>query len=290
MTRHTERIEGHVKRHAVLAIAVAISVLGVLSQSPIAQDPAYHLMADRRSLLGIPNALNVLSSAAFAIVGATGLSAVFSREARGTVFPDRWLRWPYGAVFAGALLTAFGSAYYHLAPDNARLVWDRLPMTVGFMGLLTTVLADRVSVRLARILFIPLLAVGAGSVGYWYLTEVRGVGDLRVYALVEFGALLLVVLLLLLYPARERGTGYLVIGLVAYAAAKCFELSDGQILALGQIVSGHTLKHLAAAGGVGCIVAMVRARTRSHQKPALRVAAKPAAEKAATAAVRTSIV
>ena len=247
----TESMEDNVKRHAVLAIAVAISVLGVLSQSPIAQDPTYHLMADRRSLFGIPNGLNVLSSLAFAIVGATGLSAVFSREAGGTAFPDRWLRWPYAAVFAGALLTAFGSAYYHLAPDNARLVWDRLPMTVGFMGLLTAVLADRVSVRLARILFIPVFAIGAGSVGYWYLTEVRGVGDLRMYALVEFGALLIVVLLLLLYPARERGTGYLVTGLATYAAAKCFEMTDAPVLA--PLTSKPRAKSCCQTGGrEGC--------------------------------------
>ena len=340
------------KRHVVLVSAVAISVVGVLSQSPIAQDPTYHLMADRRSLFGVPNGWNVLSNMPFAIVGALGLSIVFSAgfetssdgnacrkfsgEGRfgpsapntrsagrknvtpaaghsrrgaprhptpdsapasrfsrgrstacserflrgrsespwasefptgitsgGTVFRDRWLIWPYAAVFAGALLAAFGSAYYHLAPDNARLVWDRLPMTVGFMGLLTAILAERVSVRVARLVFIPLLAIGAGSVGYWYLTEVGGAGDLRLYVLVEFGALLIVVLLLLLYPAREPGTGYLVTGLVAYAAAKCFELEDAQVLALGQIVSGHTLKHLLAAGGVGCIVAMIRARAPS---------------------------
>lgn len=248
------------KRHLVLAAAVAVSVLGVLSQSPIAQDPTYHLLADRRSLFGIPNGLNVLSNLPFVFVGAAGLAAVFSREAGATAFQGRWLRWPYAAVFAGAVLTAWGSAYYHLAPDNARLAWDRLPMTVGFVGLLTAVLAERVSVRLARIAFLPLMTIGAGSVGYWYLTEARGAGDLRLYALVALDMVLIVVLLVLLYPAREPGTKYLVAGLAAYAAAKCFEMADAQILALGQIVSGHTLKHLLAAGGVGCIVRMIRVR------------------------------
>ena len=139
--------EGRMKRHLILAVAVAVSVLGVLSQSRIVQDPAYHLMADRRSLFGIPNGLNVFSNLPFTIVGAMGLAAVFSRETGGTAFRDRWLRWPYAAVFAGAVLTALGSAYCHLAPDNARLAWDRLPMTAGFIGLLTAVLAERVAVR-----------------------------------------------------------------------------------------------------------------------------------------------
>jgi len=259
-------------RYVVLAIVVAVSVMGVLSQSPIAQDPTYHLMADRRSLFGIPNALNVLSNLPFMIVGAMGLAAVFSRKTGDTAFRDRWLRWPYAAVFVGVALTAFGSAYYHLIPDNARLVWDRLPVTVGFMGLLTAVLAERVGVRLGRILFVQLLVIGAGSVGYWHLTEAGGAGDLRLYALVQFGTLLIVALLLLLYPAREPGTKYLVTGLAAYAAAKGFEMADGQILAIGQILSGHTLKHILAAGGVACIVRMIRVRA-ARLGPA--VAAEP---------------
>ena len=65
---------------------------------------------------------------------------------------------PYLTLFEGVALTALGSGYYHLAPDNARLVWDRLPMTIGFMGLLAAVLAERVSVPVARRLFVPLLA------------------------------------------------------------------------------------------------------------------------------------
>lgn len=38
-------------------------------------------------------------------------------------------------LFAGVLLTSAGSTWYHLAPTNDSLVWDRLPMTLGFMGL-----------------------------------------------------------------------------------------------------------------------------------------------------------
>jgi hypothetical protein len=79
--------------------------------------------------------------------------------------------------------------------------------------------------------------------------------------LVQFDSLLLVVLMLILYPARYAGTGHLVAGLATYAVAKGFELADHDILALGQIVSGHTLKHLTAAVGVAFVVGMLRART-----------------------------
>lgn len=227
------------------------------------QDPAYHLFADRRPWLGIPNGLNVLSSLAFAVVGLLGLAVTFARKPGARPFSDSWQRWPYAAFFAGTALTAAGSAYYHLDPDNARLAWDRLPMTLGFMGLLTAVLAERAGVSIARRLFVPLLALGAGSILYWYWSELQGSGDLRFYGLVQFGSLLVILLLISLYPARYSGTGYLIAALAVYAAAKGFELADQRVFALGEVVSGHTLKHLVAAGAVACIAAMIRVRTPS---------------------------
>lgn len=250
-------------RHSILAVTVAAAVLLVMSRPPMPQALDYHRMADERALLGLPNALNVLSNVPFAIVGLLGLAAAFARNGRPSPFVDRWERWPYAALFAGVTLTALGSSYYHLAPDNARLVWDRLPMAVGFMGLLTALLAERVSLTAGKWLFLPLLAAGAASVGYWYWSEIQNAGDLRPYLLVQFGSLLVVVLLLWLYPARYSGTGYLAAGLAAYAAAKGLEIADRSIFALGHVVSGHTLKHLVAAGGVACLAWMLRARTQS---------------------------
>jgi hypothetical protein len=249
-------------RHSILLLTVLGTVIAVFAQPPLPQPSAYHLFADQRSFLGIPNCLNVLSNLPFAIVGLLGLAATFGRGPnRTSPFSDPWERWPYAALFAGVALTTLGSSYYHLAPDNTRLVWDRLPMSIGFMGLLTALLAERVSLSISRWLFGPLLVIGAASVAYWYWSELQGAGDLRFYLLVQFGSLLLIALLLVLYPARYRGTRYLVVALAAYAAAKGLELADQRIFALGQIVSGHTLKHLAAAGGVACLVAMLRART-----------------------------
>jgi len=248
-------------RHALLTIAVLAAVIVVFMRPLIPQDPAYHVFADQRAWLGIPNCLDVLSNVPFAIVGLLGLVTVFGKA----VFADPWERWPYAALFAGATLTAFGSAYYHLAPDNARLVWDRWPMTVGFMGLLAAVIAERVSVTLSRWLLIPLLVVGGGSVAYWYWSELEGAGDLRPYALAQFGSLLVIVLLLVLYRARYSGTVYFFAGVGAYAAAKIFEMADQAIFAAGHLVSGHTLKHLAAALGIACLAIMLRSRVRLLQ-------------------------
>jgi hypothetical protein len=142
-------------------------------------------------------------------------------------------------------------------------------MTIGFMGLLAAMLAERVSLRLSRWLLGPLLVIGAVSVVYWYWTELQHAGDLRMYAVVQFGSLILVVLLLALYRGRYAGTGYLVVGLLAYAVAKGLESADQEIFAIGHVVSGHTLKHLVSAGGVMCLIAMLRMRARlPAQSPA----------------------
>jgi hypothetical protein len=238
---------------------VAVCAAIIFALPPIPQPLEYHQFADRRAFFSEPNFFDVVSNVPFAIVGISGLAVVFRRRDDG-IFVSPWERRAYAVLFIGVTLTAFGSAYYHLSPDNDRLVWDRLPMAIGFMGLLTAIIAERVSVRAARVLLVPLLVVGCASVVYWHWTELHGAGDLRLYVLVQFGSLVVVVLLLLLYPARYPGTSYLVAGLITYASAKAFESGDRIIFnAVG--VSGHTLKHLAAAGGVACVVAMLHART-----------------------------
>jgi predicted membrane channel-forming protein YqfA (hemolysin III family) len=209
----------------------------------IAQDPAYHQMADQRTILGIPNFANAMSNLAFLVVGLIGLRATAQIH-----FTHPWGRRPWLVLFAGTVLTALGSTWYHLAPDDTRLVWDRLPMTLGFMGLLTATLAERISLDTCRRWFVPLLILGVASVFYWSRT-----GNLLFYVLVQFGSLLAVVALLAVRPARCPGTPHVIAALIAYAVAKIFEAEDQAIYDFGHFVSGHTLKHLAAAAGVGCL-------------------------------------
>lgn len=234
---------------------MAAAAAAVVALPPIPQDVAYHAFADRRTLGGIPNALDVLSNIPFLVVGIWGL--VVLRRVVPAVAPpmERWHASSYVALFAGLALTAFGSSYYHLAPDNARLVWDRLPMTIGFMGLLAAMLGERVSARAARALLVPLLALGALSVAVWARTD-----DLRLYGVVQFGSLLIVLLLLVSYSAPYRDTRYVAWALAGYGLAKLFEALDAAIYSVGEIVSGHTLKHLAAAGGLVPLIFMLRDR------------------------------
>jgi hypothetical protein len=144
-------------------------------------------------------------------------------------------------------LTAFGSSYCHLAPDNARLVRDRLPMTLVFMPLVAAMIAERISLETGLGLLPVLTAIGAGSVWQWYASELRGEGDLRWYAAVQAYALVVLLVALLLPPRYTRGADLLwVVGF--YALAKILEIADRPVFELtGHAASGHTLKHLAAA-------------------------------------------
>ncbi len=227
----------------------------------IPQDPGYHNFADQRACLGIPNCLNVTSNAPFLVVGALGLWFLARRRTTGATaaFLTPAERWPYWLLFGGVALTGIGSAYYHWAPDNATLFWDRLPMTIAFMALLSSVIAERVSLTVGLRLLAPLLAVGVLSTLYWHVGETRGVGDLRPYALVQFGSLMAIPLMLWLFPPRYTGTADLWRVIGWYGLAKVFEFFDHGFFGLTGI-SGHTLKHLASAVGAWWILRMVQRR------------------------------
>ena len=229
-------------RIALLLLGVIVAVF--LFSAPIPQDPAYHLFSDTRQLLGVANFWNVASNLPFLLVGAAGLVFVHRYPAEVCV---AGLETAYRVFFAGILLTAFGSAYYHLNPCSETLVWDRLPMTIGFSALVTIIVAEYVSARAARHMLLPLLVVGFGSVEYWAWTEAHGAGDLRPYAIVQFLPMLLIPVVLLSYRPRLGETRYYWWMLFCYLLAKVFEYFDAAIFDLGQLLSGHSIKHVAAA-------------------------------------------
>lgn len=250
------------RMRVLLIVSLGIAVIGVvLSLHPIPQDPTYHNFADQRSMLAVPHLLNVVSNAPLVLVGALGLTFLRVRGAHGRgPFTDPSERWAFLVLFAGVGLTGFGSGYYHLAPSNATLVWDRLPMTIAFMSLFASIVAERISLSAGRLLLLPLLAVGIVSVMTWHVGGVRGAGDLRLYGFVQYCVLLSIPLLVLLFPPRYTRTADLFGALGWYGLAKILELLDPQIFALGNLVSGHTLKHLAAALGTYWILQMLKAR------------------------------
>jgi len=208
----------------------------------IPQDLAYHHFADSRTILSIPNFWNTLSNFPFAFVGLAGV-ALSLRSSRAVV-PE--LKAAYVLFFIGITAVAFGSGYYHLWPSNQTLVWDRLPMTIGFMSLFSIMVAEFLSVKVGRRLFIPLVAVGIASVFYWDYSESMGAGDLRFYGLVQFLPMLLIPLILVLYKPLFTHVSLYWAVLVAYGLAKLSEFGDQAVYNLLGF-SGHSIKHILAA-------------------------------------------
>ena len=213
---------------AFLAFTIA-SLVALPLLSPIVQNQNYHDFADQRTILGIPHFWNVVSNAPFVAVGAAGLWQ-FRRNAA------------IAALFFGVFMTGFGSAYYQLGPNDRTLFWDRLPMAIGFMAILAIAIEERLDKRTGTILLWPLVAVGAFSLLLW-----RWTGDLRLYGWVQFFPCAALLLLFVLFPPKYSGTSYWLVAAALYALAKLFEFYDAEIYSLGNVLSGHTLKHLAAA-------------------------------------------
>jgi hypothetical protein len=193
--------------------------------------------------------LDVASNIAFLIVGVAG---VLFWSARQQGLAISWL-----VLFAGTALVFFGSGYYHWTPGNATLLWDRLPMTIAFMGLFVAFISEHVGARLERYLLVPAIAVGVASAVWWHFTD-----DLRWYVWVQFTPLVCIPFVLAVFAGRYTHRVYLLCALGLYVLAKFAELWDREIYSLtGNLFSGHTLKHLLAAGGVLMILIMLKRRS-----------------------------
>ncbi len=243
-----------------LPVLAALLALGLMLHGAIPQWDSYHHFADQRGWLGLPHAADVLSNLPFALIGAWAL-----RARRDAPTHDSSLAW---TAFAAALVaTAAGSSLYHWAPDNASLAFDRLPIAWACAALTCAFLAERVDARWGspRTLGLALLAASA-SVALWWWSEQAGRSDLRPYLFVQFLPMLLVPAALLMRMPRRfasaapDGAWWGV--LAGYAIAKALEVADHAVFDALGVVSGHTLKHLAAAGAAWWLVAAQRRATR----------------------------
>jgi len=240
-----------VKWQSALLLVVGFgAVIAVAMVDPVPQDPLYHVFADQRSMLGVPNFLNVMSNMPFLLFGIAGWRIISVHEE--TVTPTTKLAWI--VFFFGITLTALGSGYFHLQPNNDTLVWDRLPMTISFMSLVSIIVSEYFSPQIGRRTLIPLLLAGAGSVAYWAYTESLGAGDLRPYAIVQFLPMLLIPLVIVLHRSRSDLGRYVWWMIGFYVAAKVAEQLDDNLFALGNAISGHSLKHLLASVAPACLL------------------------------------
>ena len=203
----------------------------------ISQNSTYHLFADTRTFLGIPNLMDVLSNSIFVLAGIRGLCFSWSKSAKKDIVEI--------ALFLGITLTGLGSAYYHYSPNNDSLLWDRLPMTLVFMSYLSLLVDIHIIGRKTLKLFYSFLALGLFSILYWHISSLYGQDDLRIYVFVQFYPVLSIPTIFILYPSSRSGLKYVLLTFAFYVLAKFFESADLLIYnAVG--ISGHSLKHIAA--------------------------------------------
>jgi len=222
---------------ALIAALIALIVLG-----PIERGETFHHYADQRRWLGIPHAGDVLSNLAFVIAALRYVRHV-----------------PALAVAVAAI--GVGSAIYHWSPSDTTLVVDWAPIGITLMLVLATVIGDRIGPRLARVTLTggPLAAVGA--VGYWLVTGGTGDGDgargnMAPYVAVQLLGVALPPLLAVVAPGRIA-TRWLLAAVGCFAIARVLGANDAVLLdAIG--ISGHSLKHLAAAAAAACVLRAVR--------------------------------
>jgi len=238
------------RKEMYVALTLLVGAAVGLFMPAIAQPGEYFPFADQRPWMGIPNAADVLSNLAFVVVGLLGLYRL--QQGQRTLEPVAKLS--LNVFFLGLFLTGFGSAYFHWNPTNDTLVGDRLPMTLAFAGVFGAVLAERVSTRSGLVVLLIMLVMGPTSVYYWKAT-----GDIGPYAVVQFGDMAGILLLLSLTARGHDPFPWW--SLIAwYGFAKILETGDVFVWnATRELFAGHALKHLAAAmGGLAIANALVR--------------------------------
>ena len=247
-----------------LPLLITLSIVfALLLHGPIAQPAHYHEFADQRSGFGLPCVADVLSNAGFALLGLWGLLTLWPQRRA----PSIRAGWPGYCLFLLALtLTAFGSSYYHLAPDDARLVWDRLPIALACAGLLAGVRAETQGPSGDRRFVVMLACCAVASVAWWYGTALQGAGDLRPYLLVQGLPLLLIPLWQAIHRSPAADRRWFAGALLFYIVAKVAELYDHELLEVLGWISGHTLKHLLASVAAALLVSRLVRRVREGEE------------------------
>lgn len=243
----------------LIGIALFVILIFYLLK-PIPQSPNYHHFADKRSWIGIPNAGNVLSNI---VIFLSGIWGVFALVLNNKIqFNDHRERWIWIGVALGLVLTSIGSAYYHLNPNNERLVWDRLPMTIVFMSLVAALISERVNIKLGLWLWPCFITLGFFSVWMWYSSELQNQSDLSFYLGIQSYAFLMTFMMWIL-PSPYNKNWFLGLSVAFYAMAILCDSYDYQINHIMHgLVSGHTIKHILVGLTGASFIWMILTRKR----------------------------
>lgn len=252
--------------NGVFVLVILALFFGFIFTEPIAQQEHYHGFSNDLQLFQIQNFWNVITNLPFVILGLYGLmwwSRHFKDSKRNSLSrSERWFRLE-PLLFFGIILIGLGSSYYHYNPNLSTLFWDRLPMALVFSTLFVIIIRDFVSRELNNRVKVIVVAFSVLSVVYWVLTEYLGRGDLRPYLLVQFMPMILIPYFLKLNKYK-KSTRFIWYALGMYFLAKLAEHFDNQIFEFLNIMAGHPLKHLLAAGAMVFIFNHIRKQAKEN--------------------------
>jgi hypothetical protein len=242
------------KTSRLLLGSVMLFVAGTVLQLiwPLSQPASYHHFADERSLDSLHNVADVLSNLVILAAGILNLGWVGRHASRQPAqFPGMLV------AAIGLVLTAFGSAWYHMAPTDATLVWDRFPMTIVFAGILAMLWTSAAGQRVGWVQMLIMVAVSLATIGYWLAFN-----SLWPYAILQFGGLAVIVGMTL--ARKVDGVFAWTLVIVFYGIAKIFESLDWQVWDLSHhVIAGHALKHVASGLAGAALILVANTALRS---------------------------
>ncbi|KAG9455672.1 hypothetical protein H6P81_000180 [Aristolochia fimbriata] len=198
----------------------------------------HHLFADMRNFFGVPNTLNVITNFPFLVVGIVGLVLTLHGNYLGISL--RGEIWGWILFYAGITATAFGSAYYHLKPDDTRILWDQLPMMIAITSLFSCSIIERVNEKIGVTCLLSLLIIVLMSITYE-----RAFNDLRICMMVHLIPCVAIPAMALLFPPKYTLSRYWFWASGFYFLAKLESLADKKIYRVNRyMISGHSLEHL----------------------------------------------
>ena len=242
----------------LLTAVLALLAAAIFSPS-VAQSAHHHAFADLRVWGLVPFVMNVLSNLPFALWGAMGLGGVVSLSRQHKTLAAQLAL--AALFFAGLLLTAAASAWYHWLPNDSGLALDRLGMTVAFAGLLGLAAAGRISLRAGWSLAASVLVLGPLSIWVWATTA-----NVLPWALLQFGGMAMVVCFAFIKALPDALPVRWGVVIAIYALAKLLEVADHQIYDLtSHLVSGHSLKHVVASLAAWPVLAALQVCTSGRK-------------------------
>ncbi|CAL9230011.1 unnamed protein product [Arabidopsis halleri] len=248
---------GRWKRKRILVVGSFLCWLIIMFITPKVPLDSFrhHIFADKRNFMGVPNTLNVMTNFPFLIIGVLGFvlcigGSFFNISLKGEI-------WGWTLFYAGIASLAFGSAFYHLKPDDNRIVWDTLPILIAYSSLFSSFLVERAGEIVGLCCLIVLLFISLFSIAY-----ARVFNDLRLCMTFQLIPCLAIPVMTVLLPPKYSHSRFWLWATAAYTIARIEGLADSKIYNANRyIISGHSLEHLCSAAATLLLTIMLLYRS-----------------------------